>query len=117
MSPEAAVAELLEASGEVRTALLLDEHGELVAHAGDGDPQNLAELSAELLAAAEVARARNGAAPVGRVEVSGPSGGVFAVRRGDDGAGKTLVAVTAGGALPSLVIYDLRMTLARTEVG
>ena len=107
--------QLQEAPGEVRAALLVDGCGGLLAHAGEGDPANLAELSGELLAAAEAARARTGGGPVRRVEVSGPSGGVFAVREDRDGAGRTLLAVTAGGALSSLVLYDLRMTLARLE--
>ena len=105
--------ELTEAPGEIRTALLLDERGVALAHAGDGDPETLVALSGELLAAGRVAGARSGGEPVGGIEVSGPAGGVFASREAAEDGGRTLLAVTGGGTLSSLVLYDLRMSLGR----
>lgn len=101
-------------SGEVRTAVLLDEGGGLAAHAGDdaAPPDRLRALAGDLFGAADGAGARAGLGPVGRVEVSRPDGGVFGFRGRDRGGDRwTLVAVTAAGALSSLVFYDMRMAL------
>lgn len=106
--------ESLEAgSPEIRSALLLDGRGRVVAHAGAGEADSMREAVLELIAAAGTAAGRDGAAETARIEVSSPGGGVFAVRRdGGRAEAMTLVAVTAAGALPSLVLYDLRMGLA-----
>lgn len=100
-------------SPEIRSALLLDGRGRLVAHAGAGEADSMREMVLELIAAAGTASGRDGDAWTARLEVSSPSGGVFAVRRdGAQAEAMTLVVVTAAGALPSLVLYDLRMSLA-----
>lgn len=98
----------------MRAACLLDEGGGEVAGASaDGaDSGRLAELAAELFAVADAAGSRAGIGGVRRVEVARPEGGVFGVRARDpEGRDWTLVAVTAGGALSSLVFYDLGMTI------
>ncbi len=103
-------------SPEVRSTLLLDAAGGIAAHAGVGDPGRLGADALELLAAADNASARGGGPPVVRLEVSSPLGGVYALRDSHrEGESLTLVAVTAPGALSSLVLYDMRMSLARTE--
>lgn len=120
LTPQAAVERLGATSAEVRAAALLDERGRLAGHAGDEavPPDRLRGLAADLFAAADGAGARAGLAPVGRVEVSRPDGGVFGLRdRGSGGDPWTLVAITAAGALSSLVFYDLRMTLLAIEGG
>ena len=114
LSPDAAVERLGETSKEVRAAILLDERGGLAAQIGTDEhrARQLQELSGDLLRAADLAGDRAGIAAVGRVEVSRPDGGVYAVREPDrDGRRWTLVAITAAGALPALMLYDLRMTV------
>lgn len=118
LSPQSAVSRLGEMSPEVRAAVLLDDSGELTASAGSegDDAGRLGELAARLFETAELAGRRAGVESVGRVEVARRDGGVFGVRR-SDGANRrwTLVAVTAAGALPSLVLYDLWMTLSSMD--
>lgn len=101
-------------SSEVHAAALLDEHGDLAAHTGV-EPDlaaPLETLAGTLFDAAATAGARAGLEPVGRVEVTRPEGGVFGVRGADRAQRRwTLVAVTATGALSSLVFYDMRMVL------
>jgi hypothetical protein len=114
VSPQSAVTRLGERSSEIRAAIYLDDDGEVAASEGLGENRTaLAELAGELLAVADSAGARSAIPKVGGVEVSSPAGGVFALRgRASD---HTLVAVAGGGALPGLVMYDLRMTLAEIE--
>lgn len=119
-TPEAAVRRLAETSEDVRAVLMLDEAGELEAHHGTdaAGADRLRELSVELLRAARAAGARSGIEAVARLEISRPDGGVFAVHeRPPGGRGRTLVTITSGGALPSLVLYDMRMTLAGHGAG
>lgn len=114
LTPDAAVERLGETSTEVRAVILLDESGGLVAHAGlrARPAERLGGRAADLFAAAEAAAARRGLAGAARVEVSRPEGGVFGVRAADrDGRPLTLIAITAGGALSSLALYDMRMAL------
>ena len=114
LTPETAIERLGAMSEEVHTAVLLDEDGVLAAHAAHDEtpPDRLRELASDLFAAADAAGARAGVAPVGRLEVSRPDGDVFGLRDRDRrGDAWTLVAVTSGGALSSLVLYDMRMTV------
>ncbi len=100
-------------SPEVRASLLLDAAGEVAAHAGAGESDVLGVAARDLLAAADLAAGRTAMSSARRIEVSSPLGGVFAVRAGSPaGEGRTLVAVTAPGALPALVLYDMRMALS-----
>ena len=114
LTPQAAVERLGEQSAEVRAAALLDDSGSQAAYASaDGaDADGIAELTAELFAVADAAGSRAGLDSVERVEVARPEGGVYGIRARDPaGRSWTLVAVTAGGALSSLVFYDLQMTI------
>lgn len=109
LSAQAVVDRLEVLSPEVRSSLVLDASGDVAAHAGEGDPEALGAAARDLLAAADTATARGGLERASALEVSSPLGGVFGVRAEEDGA--TLVAVSAAGALPALVLYDLRMAL------
>jgi hypothetical protein len=114
LTPDAAVERLGETSTEVRAAILLDERGGLVARTGvrARPAERLRKRVADLFGAAQAAAARSGLAGAARVEVSRPEGAVFGVRALDrEGRECTLVAITAGGALSSLVLYDMRMAL------
>lgn len=115
LSPEAAVERLRASSTEIRAAVLLDEDGGLAAQAGmeGGENERLEDLAGRLLQAAETAGGRAGVEEVSAVEVSRPGGGVFGLRAGNPEKPRrwTLVAVTAAGALTSLVLYDMRMAL------
>ena len=114
LTPQAAVERLGQQSAEVRAAALLDGDGNQAAWAGaDGaDAEGIAELAGELFMIADAAGARAGLDGVERVEVARPEGGVYGIRARDPaGRSWTLVAVTAGGALSSLVFYDLQMTI------
>lgn len=94
--------------------VLLDERGELAASSGaDEDAaKQLRDTARSLLDAADRAGARAGLRPVARVEVSRPDGGVFALRDDDASSRRwTLLAVTAGATLPSLMLYDMRMAI------
>jgi hypothetical protein len=112
-SAQAVVDRLETMSPEVRASLLLDAAGEVAAHAGAGESDVLGVAARDLLAAADLAAGRTAMSSARRIEVSSPLGGVFAVRAGSPaGEGRTLVAVTAPGALPALVLYDMRMALS-----
>lgn len=110
--PQETVDRLAAISPEVRASLVLDGGGRVAAHAGVGDAEEMAAAARDLLAAADAASDRSSTGPAMRLEVSGPLGGVFAVRPdATDDDRSTLVAVTAPGALPALVLYDMRMAL------
>jgi hypothetical protein len=114
LTPQAAVDRLGAMWEELRFAVLLDEAGELAAHTGYGAEvrDRLHALAGDLFRAADAAGHKVGVDPVGRVEVSRPEGGMFGLRGRDRNDDRwTLVAVAAGGALSSLVLYDLRMTV------
>jgi hypothetical protein len=110
LTPAVALEELREMSSGVRAAVLLDARGELAAVATDPGVEagelELETLARELLEATD----RVGGAP-GGVEVTAPSGAVFALRAGE----WTVIAVAARDALSSLMFYDLRHTVGRLE--
>ncbi len=93
-------------------ALILEDDGEVTAYAGTAEDSagRLGDLARTLLRAGQAAGSRAGLDAVGRVEVSRPEGAVFAVR--DPGGVRTLVTIADGGALSSLLFYDMRMALA-----
>ena len=121
LTPAAAVERLADMSAEVRAAVLLDEGHQVTACRGvndEGDEDQLGRLACELLAAADGAGTRAGLNEVAGIEVSRPEGGVYGVRDADRAGRRwTLVAITAGGALPSLMLFDLRMTVAAIGEG
>ncbi len=114
LTPQAAIARLGATPGEVRAAVLLDDRGGLAAQAADDNSirDGLRGLATDFFRAADAAGVRAGVDPVGRIEVSRPDGGVYGLRDRDrDGNLWTLVAITAAGALSSLVLYDMRMAV------
>lgn len=113
LTPDAAV-ERLGDTTELRAAILLDERGEVLARAGagSGPAERLAGRARELLRVADLATARAGMAALGGLQVSRAEGAVFCVRgRADDDRDRTLLAIAVPGALPALVLYDMRMAL------
>jgi hypothetical protein len=102
--------EYLEGLGtDLRAAVVLDARERLAAHSG-GDPERgrrMRDLSVELFERAEAAAGER----VDQLEVSIPSGSVYAVRRPSFS-----IAVVAGRlALSSLVLFDLRRVLAELD--
>lgn len=108
-APADAPGKLVKTSVDVRTAVLLDPAGSLLAasDADRGRARRLAELAHELLGAADAATSE----PTEQVEVQVESGAVFAVRD----ARCTLACVARRLALPALVLYDLRQALVQLE--
>ena len=110
--PELALDYLAALSTDIRAAVLLDGTGSLVAHnLEDGLPaERVGELVVELFRRADDA-APPETGEVSQVEVTAPSGGIYAVRRPH-----WLLAVIAGRfALSSLMFYDLRSVLSDLE--
>jgi Roadblock/LC7 domain len=102
-------ARLVEMSADVRTAVLLDPAGGLIA-ASDPETERarrLAGLVNDLVLAADGATTT----PTEQIEAQVEGGAVFAVRS----ARHTLACVVRRLALPALILYDLRQTLLELE--
>jgi len=99
LSPPTALERLSEMSGHVREAVVLGPRGRRVAGAA---------------ALAAPARALLAAAPdAAELEVATARGVVYAAR-----SSRHAIAVVSGrGALPALMLYDLRMLLAEMDGG
>jgi predicted regulator of Ras-like GTPase activity (Roadblock/LC7/MglB family) len=109
MTPNEALAELLELSAQVRDVAILGESGFVLASTGTAERgERLARVAADLAAACD--NVRPGAA-ISRIEVSGNGAHVFLVRDG----GRAAIATTTPDSIAGLVIYDLRTMLSRTE--
>ena len=108
-APKTAPRRLLECSADVRSAVLVDAAGNLVAASEDdrSRARRLAELTRELIEAADAAAPE----PTEQIEARVEGGAVFAVRT----PRHTLACVTRRLALPALVLYDLRQTILRLE--
>ena len=102
MTPEAALADLLEVSDRLRSIALFDESGAVVAEIGGLGPAALG-----ILGAADDAARLLGRPPVHQCEVGLPEALVFAVRE----QGLAAVAVADPDATAGLVFYDLREAL------
>lgn len=94
LTPALALDYLRELSADIRTGVVLDPEGTLLA-----GPEHLEEGARELLAGAPGAE---------EVHVSTADGAVFAARS----ERHALVVVCGRLALPSLIRYDLRVVLA-----
>ncbi len=109
MTPNEALAELLELSAQVRDVAILGESGFVLASTGTAERgEQLARIAADLAGAA--GDVRPGAA-ISRIEVRGNGAHVFLVRDG----GRAAIATTVPDAIAGLVIYDLRTMLGRIE--
>lgn len=108
LTPAEAPRYLCDLAVDARAAVLLDGAGGLAAGSEDRPERNreLAELARELVQAADAAAARE---PTEALEAQTAGGSVYAVRR----VGWTLVAVARRSALPSLMLYDMRVVLDR----
>ena len=94
LTPALALDYLRELSADIRTGVVLDPGGTLLA-----GPEHLSEAARDLLAGAPEAE---------EVHVSTADGAVFAARS----ERHALVVVCGRLALPSLIRYDLRVVLA-----
>ncbi|MGI9187639.1 MAG: hypothetical protein ACR2J9_09045 [Gaiellales bacterium] len=102
MTPDAALAELLEVSDRLRSIALFGAGGAVLAEIGGLGPEALG-----ILTAADDAARLLGRPPVSQCEVGLPEALVFAVREGEHAA----VAVADPDATAGLVFYDLRQAL------
>lgn len=94
LTPQLALDYLRELSADIRSGVVLDPAGALLA-----GPEHLGDAARDLLAAAQDAE---------EVHVSTADGAVFAARSHQH----ALVVVCGRLALPSLIRYDLRLVLA-----
>ena len=102
MTPDAALAELLEVSDRLRSIVLFDAEGAVLAEIG-----GLGAAALGILSAADDAARLLGRPPVSQCEVGLPEALVFAVRE----QGCAAVAVSDPDATAGLVFYDLRQAL------
>jgi hypothetical protein len=110
VEPGDALADLLEISSYVRSAVLCDPSGGVRASTlpDDAGTTTLARSALDLLAAAASLRPA-GAPPVARVQASFRDGSLFAVREGES----VVAAVTVADSPAGLVLYDLRTALRK----
>lgn len=109
MTPNEALAELLELSAHVRDAAVVGESGFVLASTGTAERgEHLARVAADLVAAA--GEVRSGGV-ISRIEVSANGAHVFLVRDG----GRAAIATTSPDPIAGLVIYDLRTMLGRID--
>ena len=109
VSAKSAPARLVESAGDIRSAVLLDSAGALIA-SSDPDAaraRQFAELARELIEAADAVAPE----PTEQIEARLEGGAVFAVRT----VRHTLACVARRLALPALVLYDLRQTMLELE--
>jgi hypothetical protein len=99
LTPPLALDYLRELSADIRSGVVLDAAGKLLA-----GPQELGDAARDLVRAAGDAE---------EIHVSMADGGVFAARSDKH----ALVVVCGRLALPSLIRYDLRLVLADLEGG
>ena len=108
MDPQQALADLVEISTQIETAILIDPSGNVLAStlADDAQARDLAQTARRLLSEADAARPDPDKEIV-QLEAATRQGSVFIVR--DDG--RCAVATTATGATVGLVFYDLKSCL------
>jgi hypothetical protein len=111
MTPEQALADLIEISSQVRAAVLVSAAGEVEAATGGGDA--LAGPARQLLDAAAALRPAGGDQPVTQLEAATRGGSVFVVSTG----GRTIAAATAPSPTVGLVFYDLKTCLRSLSAG
>jgi predicted regulator of Ras-like GTPase activity (Roadblock/LC7/MglB family) len=102
MDAAQALAELMELSSQITSAIALDADGAVLASSSEAAASSLAASTLELVAAA--ADVGPGEGEVTRVEVELDEGAFFVVREG----GRTVAATTAAKPTSGLVVYDLR---------
>ena len=110
MEPKDALADLIEISSQIDSAVLCDSGGSVIAStlADDGRSTALARIAIDLFAAA--AGIRSGGSPPTRVDASFGEGSVVAVREDE----RVIVSTTTPDPPTALVVYDLRTALRAT---
>ncbi len=110
MDAAQALADLIEISTQIETAVLVDTQGKVVASSaeGDGRAEEVARAARDLLAAAEESMSgAEGGERLVQLQASTPEGCVFVVR--DDE--RMVAAVTVSDPTVGLVFYDLKTCL------
>jgi predicted regulator of Ras-like GTPase activity (Roadblock/LC7/MglB family) len=112
MDPQQALADLTEISSQIRSAVLFDGSGDVLASTLDDEARakELADAAGRLLEAAEQVRA-GGEQPMTQLEAATREGSVFVVL---DGL-RRLAATTAPEPTVGLVFYDLKSCLRQLD--
>ena len=112
MDAQQALADLTEISSQVRTAVLVDAGGGLIASTDPDERRagELAEACRHLLAAAEEASG-GGDRRLTQLEAATRDGSVFIVREGD----RVIAATTGPAPTVGLVFYDLKTCLRAVD--
>jgi hypothetical protein len=107
---EQALADLMEISSQVETAVMLDGEGGVAAAslASRGDAERLAGAARRALEEAESVRPGT---PLAHLEATTRDGTLFVVRE----AGRTIAATTGCSPTTALVLYDLRTCLRTVD--
>jgi hypothetical protein len=105
MDANAALAQLLEVSDDVRAAVVFERGEPLTSNLPEDEAAEIAGLADAMLAYADTLR--KGAAAK-QLEAVTPDGDVYVVRHGERGA----VAIATPGSLAGVVQHDLRTLLA-----
>jgi predicted regulator of Ras-like GTPase activity (Roadblock/LC7/MglB family) len=102
-----ALADLVEISSQIRSAVLVDEQDEVAAStfADEERAKRFAEAAAALFAAAQ--ESRPGGEKLTQLEAATADGSVFVVRDGK----RSIAATTAAEPTVALVFYDLKTCL------
>jgi hypothetical protein len=106
MDADAAVAQLLEVSDDVRAAVVFERGEPLASNLSEGETAEIAGLADAMLAYAGTLRKD---ADVEQLEAVTPDGDVYVVRQGERG----IVGIAAPGSLAGVVQHDLRTLLGR----
>ena len=108
MDVEQALAELMEVSSQVETAVVLDAAGTTLGSTGDRErAERLARAARELLAGEAELGPGGGERRLAQLEAATLAGSVFVVADG----GRVVAATTAPAPTAGLVFYDLKTCL------
>jgi hypothetical protein len=106
MDADAALAQLLEVSDDIRAAVVFERSELLASNLSKDEAAEIAGLADAMLAYAGTLRKE---ADVKQLEAVTPDGDVYVVRQGERG----IVAIAAPGSLAGVVQHDLRTLLGR----
>jgi hypothetical protein len=106
MDADAALAQLLEVSDDVRAAVAFERGEPLASNLSENEAAEIAGLADAMLAYVGTLRQE---ADVKQLEAVTPDGDVYVVRQGERG----VVAIAAPGSLAGVLQHDLRTLLGR----
>jgi hypothetical protein len=106
MDADAALAQLLEVSDDVRAAVVFERGEPLASNLSEDETAEIAGLADAMLTYAGTLRQE---ADVKQLAAVTPDGDVYVVRQGERG----VVAIAANGSLAGVVQHDLRTLLGR----